>query len=231
LPGSQGACIGSPRIDFPPQAREFTKPAIHLSSDLKEFFMNGSVTFRRSFGNHLVVLGLALVGVTATGQAAACTLPGHGHGAPPSGWMQEERNPRPPHDGPGIVGMWKSNTLSPTGDVLDFGTQQFHSDGTEFLISGARAPSTGDVCMGVWEQTGPATYKIKHIALGYLSSDSSPPSVPAVFAGPAIIHQIVTLSPSGNKYTGTYTVDIYPTDGSPVGHGEGTVTGVRFTVD
>ncbi|WP_218511394.1 hypothetical protein [Variovorax sp. dw_308] len=192
--------------------------------------MNGIAVFRRALGKHLVVLGLAAAGVTATGVAAACTLPGHG--APPSGWMQEERNPRPQHDGPGIVGMWKSNTLSPTGDVLDFGTQQFHSDGTEFLISGGRAPSTGDVCMGVWEQIGPATYKIKHIALGYLSSDSSPPVVPAAFAGPAIIHQIVTLSPSGNKYTGTYTVDIYAKDGvTLVGHGEGTLTGVRFTVD
>jgi hypothetical protein len=193
--------------------------------------MNGRSILRRSLGNYLVVLGLGVVGATAAGQAAAgCTFPGHG--APPSGWMQEERNPRPPHNGPGIVGMWKTNTLSPTGDVIDFGTQQWHSDGTEFLISGARAPSTGDVCMGAWEQTGPSTYKLKHIALGYNSSDSSPPVVPATFVGPAILHQTVTLSPSGNKYTGSFTVDQYAPDGvTLVGHGEGTVTGVRFTVD
>jgi hypothetical protein len=61
----------------------------------------------------------------------------------------------------GIVGLWRVTFISdgtaypgpiPFGAVVDFGTQQWHSDGTEFLISGGRAPSTGDVCMGVWER-------------------------------------------------------------------------------
>ena len=108
----------------------------------------------------------------------------------------------------------------------------WHSDGTEFLISGARAPSTGDVCMGVWEQTGNSTYKLKHLALAYASSDSTPPVSPAAFVGPAILHETVTLSPSGNKYQGSFTVDQYAPDGvTLLGHGEGTLTGVRFTVD
>jgi hypothetical protein len=156
--------------------------------------------------------------------------------------MQEERNPtKPPSKGTSIVGMWKINlvsdgtaypTIIPAGVPLDFGTAQWHSDGTEFLISGGRAPSTGDVCMGVWEQTGSATYKLKHIALAYASSDSSPPVIPAAFVGPGIFHQTVTLSPSGNSYEGTFTIDQYQPDGvTLIEHVGGTVTGVRFTVD
>ena len=65
-----------------------------------------------------------------------------------------------------IVGMWRFTFVSdgnaypahiPFGVQVDFGTQQWHDDGTEFIISGGRAPSSGDVCMGVWEKTGPRT--------------------------------------------------------------------------
>jgi hypothetical protein len=69
--------------------------------------MNGRAVFRRSLGNYLVVLGLGALGATATGQAAAGCSMFPWHGAVPSGWTQEERNPRPPHNGAGIVGMWK----------------------------------------------------------------------------------------------------------------------------
>jgi hypothetical protein len=204
--------------------------------------MNGRAVFRRSLGNYLVVLGLGVLGATATGEAAAGCGMFNRHGAAPANWMNEDKNPtKPPPNGPSIVGMWQITLVSdgtaypnpiPAGLPLDFGTSQWHSDGTEFLISGGRAPSTGDVCMGVWEQTGAATYKLKHIALGYDSSDSSPPVVPATFAGPGILRQTVTLSPSGNRFEGSFTIDSYAPDGTTLNeHIGGTVTGVRFTVE
>jgi hypothetical protein len=105
------------------------------------------------------------------------------------------------------------------------------------MISGGRPPSTGDVCMGVWEQTGPFTYKLKHLALAWLSSDT-PPSMggpgpsPAQFLGPAIIHQEVTLAKSRSSYRGTFTLDQYNADESALlVHVSGTVTGTRVTVD
>lgn len=203
--------------------------------------MNGRAVFRRSLGNYLVVLGLGLVGATATGQAAAGCGMFPGHGAAPSGWMQEGKN-HSRFKGTSIVGMWKVTLVSdgtsypaliPAGVAIDFGTAQWHSDGTEILVSGGRAPSTGDVCMGVWEQTGSATtYKLKHIGLSYASSDSSPPAIPAAFVGPAIIYETVALSPSGNSYEGTFTIDQYQPDGlTLIEHIGGTVTAVRFTVD
>ncbi|HKS92666.1 MAG TPA: hypothetical protein VJQ83_12110 [Tepidiformaceae bacterium] len=145
----------------------------------------------------------------------------------------------------GIVGLWKFSMISdgvapnpvPEGATVDFGTVQWHDDGTEFMISGGRPPSTGDVCMGVWEQIGPGTYKLKHIGLAWVSSDT-PPSMggpgpsPAQFLGPAIIEQVVTLDKSRASYEGSFTLDQYNADQSVLlVHVSGTVTGARVTVD
>jgi hypothetical protein len=144
-----------------------------------------------------------------------------------------------------IVGLWQISMVSdgippnpvPRGATVDFGTAQWHDDGTELMISGGRPPSTGDVCMGVWEQTGPFTYELKHLALAWLSSDT-PPSVggpgpsPAQFLGPAIIHQAVTLAKSRSSYRGTFTLDQYNADESTLlVHVSGTITGTRVTVE
>ena len=70
--------------------------------------------------------------------------------------------------------------------------------------------------MGVWEQTGNRTYKLKHVALAYASSDTPPalggPVSPAVFVGAAIIRETVTLSRSGDSFEGTFTLDQYARD-------------------
>lgn len=144
------------------------------------------------------------------------------------------------HSG-GIVGTWRFNFVSdgnaypnpiPYGVPIDFGTQQWHSDGTEFIISGGRAPSSGDVCMGVWEQTGPRTYQMKHVALAYLSSDTTPAASPATFLGPAIMHEKVVLSGSGKSFEGTFTIDQYAKDETTlIEHVSGRVTATRFTLD
>ena len=144
-----------------------------------------------------------------------------------------------------VVGMWRVKFVSdgtaypayiPLGVVVDFGTQQWHSDGTEFLISGGRAPSTGDVCMGVWEQIGHRTFKLKHIALAYASSDTPPsqhgPVVPAAYVGPAMIRQTVTVSASGKTFEGTFTIDQYAQDEvTLLQHVAGKIVGTRFSLD
>lgn len=147
-------------------------------------------------------------------------------------------------DNAGIVGMWKISFVSdgtaypapiPQGIEIDFGTVQWNSDGTEIMVSGGRPPSTGNVCMGVWKQTGRSTYKLRHIGLSWASADTPPPIgpvSPAVFVGPAIIQQVVTLSASRDSYTGPFTIDQYAADGTTLlEHIGGTVTALRFTVN
>lgn len=194
---------------------------------------------------HAAALALGLLGAGFAELAAAGCGTYNGPAPLPPHWPHSpadaENGAKPHPGGNGIVGMWKETMVSdgtaypgvvPNGMTIDFGTTQWHSDGTEFLISGGRAPSTGDVCMGVWEQVGPNTFSLKHVALPYNSSDSNPPVVPAVFVGPSIIKENVTVSRSGNSYEGTFTIDQYATDETTLlEHIGGTVTGIRFTPD
>ncbi len=201
--------------------------------------MNASSAGRRSFGKWAVAFGVGAMSAAMAGQAVAgCSVFGP-VGALPAGWNMAAANSAPSAsslaDDPldrgtgegrvaGIVGMWKFTLISdgtaypapiPYGAVVDFGTQQWHSDGNEFMISGARPPSSGDVCMGVWRQSANATYKLKHIALAWVSSDTAPPLgpvIPAAFVGPAIIHQTVTLRHGRNAFEGTFTLDQYAKD-------------------
>ena len=141
----------------------------------------------------------------------------------------------------GIVGLWRFKFISdgtaypaqiPYGALVDFGTTQWHSDGTEFMISGGRAPSTGDVCMGVWEQTGHHTYKMRHIALGWVGPDSMPPAAKPAYGGPSILTEKVTLSDKGDTFTGSFTIDVYATDETTLlQHIGGSITATRFKVE
>lgn len=144
----------------------------------------------------------------------------------------------------GIIGLWRFSLVSdgtaypapiPYGAIVDFGTTQWHSDGTEIMFSGSRPPSTGDVCMGVWKKTGPNTYKLKHIALAWISADTPPPlgpRSPAVFVGPAIITELVTLDRSRNSFEGSFTIDQYAQDETTLlEHVAGRVKATRISVD
>ena len=137
-------------------------------------------------------------------------------------------------DGAPIVGMWKVKFTSkgnlshnppiPDGAPIDFGYSQWHSDGTEFLNSGGRSPATQNFCLGVWKRTGSATYKLNHIGLSY-------DLISGTQNGSANIREQLTLDHTGNTYTGTFTIDVFDTNGNHVDHIEGVITGQRVTVD
>lgn len=227
--------------------------------------MNGKSIWQRTLTECALLLGVGtLWSLSASPALAGCGLP-YQLGTSQAQWQAPAREVaqlipavyRPGSEGfirvdfeartpnNGIEGLWKVSFVSdgvppnpvPAGVMTDFGTVQWHSDGTELMISGGRAPSTGDVCMGVWEQVGAFTYKLKHIALAWISSDT-PPSMggpgpsPAQFLGPAVISELVTLSRSRDKYEGTFTIDQYNADESALlVHISGTINGTRITVD
>jgi len=123
-----------------------------------------------------------------------------------------------------IVGMWKVKFLVGT-DVFDFGYSQWHGDGTEILNSGSRAPATENFCLGVWAKTGHNTYKLNHFALSYNAATG-------LMDAMVNIREFVTLDQSGDSYTGTFTIDVYPPGGTvAVDHVAGTITGTRITAD
>jgi hypothetical protein len=133
-----------------------------------------------------------------------------------------------------IVGIWSIQFVSlgntahnpsiPDGALLDFGYQIWHSDGTEFMNSGGRAPATQNFCEGVWGQTGFNTFELNHFAFSYNATTGAN-------AGTVNIREQVTLSPSGDSYGGTFTIDAYDTSGFKLDHVAGTIAAARVTVD
>jgi hypothetical protein len=132
-------------------------------------------------------------------------------------------------EGEGIVGFWKvafvaeGNDGIPDGAPIDFGFQQWHSDGTEILNSGARPPATGNFCLGVWKKVGRSRYRLNHFAL---SSDGN-----GNLIGPANIREEVVVDRDGDSYSGSFTIDQYDQSGNKLVHITGRVTGTRITVD
>jgi hypothetical protein len=119
-----------------------------------------------------------------------------------------------------IVGMW-AFTMTPTAGPGDFGYQQWHSDGTELMNSGGRAPATQNFCMGVWRQNGQNRYHLNHLALSYDAGSGQ-------LNARVNIKEDVMLDPSGNSYSGTFTIDVYdPSGATQVAHQQGQVTAQR----
>lgn len=124
------------------------------------------------------------------------------------------------YDSHSIVGMW-SFKMVPTAGPGDFGYQQWHSDGTELMNSGGRAPATENFCMGVWRQTGTSRYHLNHLALSYDAGTGA-------LNARVNIKEDVTVDPSGNNYSGTFTIDVYdPTGTTALAHQNGQVTAQR----
>lgn len=102
-------------------------------------------------------------------------------------------------DDDSIVGLWEFRL---DGQPPDFGTQAWHSDGTELMFSAGRDPAKADVCQGVWRRIGPHTYSLNHIAMGWDFG-----------YGNALlrihIHAVVKVDRSGNTYSGGYKARVY----------------------
>lgn len=136
--------------------------------------------------------------------------------------------------GSSIVGMWSfqfvsqgNTTRNPPiqdGTMINFGYTQWHSDGTEFFTSGARSPGQGNFCLGIWEQTGPFTYQLNHFALNYDGPTGT-------LLGTIVVVEMVTLSPGGTQYSGTFAETVFDTKGNKTDSLKGQVTAQRVTVD
>jgi hypothetical protein len=133
------------------------------------------------------------------------------------------------------VGMWNIQFISqgntghnppiPDGAQIDFGYTQWHSDGTELMNSGGHTPVTGNWCMGTWVRSGYFSYELNHWALSYDASSQ-------LLAAKINILEQVTLDPSGNEFTGTFTITVFnPTTGVQVDRLTGTLAAQRVTVD
>jgi hypothetical protein len=135
---------------------------------------------------------------------------------------------------PSLVGMWSfvyisegNTTRNPSiadGAQLNFGYNQFHSDETEIMNSGARSPAQENFCLGVWQKTGRYTYQVNHFALNYNATTGA-------FLGKIIVVAMLTVSPGGTAFSGTFVETVFDTMGNKTDHVTGQVTAQRITVD
>jgi len=183
--------------------------------------------------SNTLALALAGLGMTFAATAKAdCGTPANrlsssaAESVAPRATLSEERAGTPDATtslsyGASIVGLWMS-TFTSGGVVVDTGFDQWNSDGNE-ILNDDPAPATGNVCLGVYVQTGPATYKLKHPSWTFDNY--------GIVNGTAIIREQVTVAPGGNKYQGTYTLDLYDTNNNHFAHYSGTISAQRITVD
>lgn len=122
---------------------------------------------------------------------------------------------------PTIVGLWKVTFVS-GGQTVDEGFDQWNVGGTE-ILNDTPPPATGNVCLGVWVQTGPLSYKLKHPSWTFDNAGN--------LNGTVIIREQPVMDPHGNSFKGPFTYDVYDLNGNLLEHAAGTITGQRITVD
>ena len=125
---------------------------------------------------------------------------------------------------PSIVGLWHTTfliTVNGTQVPIQEAFQLWNVGGTE--IHNPRVdPRQGNVCLGVWQQVAPRTFKLTHRVWAWDTSGG--------FQGTLHLAETLTLGNGGNTFGGTFTLGIYDPSGARVAEVAGTATGERIAV-
>ena len=184
-------------------------------------------------GFRLLLAVITISGAFASEVRAGCLANGFSTGTTGAQLQLDESRTMPasaqsPSEGhtASIVGLWRATFLVGDGPAVAFeGFQQWHASGTEVMVDNGVPPSLGNVCLGVWKQTGPRTFSLRHVTFNWDANGQSTGTFQVV------IH--VQLNRSGGTYAGSYASDSFDLQGNPIpgSHSEGRLRGVRITVD
>jgi hypothetical protein len=167
------------------------------------------------------VLALLVAALFAgAGSAQACNQSSN---APAMPWMEHQ-------DGgnwqPTIVGLWHVVYTQNDGSPFNQTFKMWHADGIEFE-NAILPPAGGDICYGVWKQTGNRSVKLHHIGVIW-GPDSSAPggfSVVATFT----VDEENTVSSDGKSYSGKFVFSQFDASGNPGPVIKGTTAAKRVT--
>jgi hypothetical protein len=127
---------------------------------------------------------------------------------------------------PTIAGMFSVVLYNGNGPgIYDQQFDSWFADGHEVSLSNSVPPALGNICLGIWEKTGPKSYKLRHWAWNFDNLGNT--------VGTFVLVENITLNDKGNGYTGTYVADSYDLNGVILNdlHAAGTVVGSRLNVD
>ncbi|HZT58184.1 MAG TPA: hypothetical protein VFA21_06095 [Pyrinomonadaceae bacterium] len=114
----------------------------------------------------------------------------------------------PDRDDATIVGLWDVKFIS-EGQIVDEGFDQYHDDGLE-ILNDTPPPATGNICLGVYEKTGPRTLKLRHPSWIYDQTNTT-------VVGRATILENIKLDKGGRTFTGTFTIKFTDLFGNSLG--------------
>jgi hypothetical protein len=194
-----------------------------------------------------LVLLFAASGAKAGG---GCAVGGYkaGAAAPAIPFVRPQANDDQEWDGShghAIVGLWHTMYTAtystagplpvpviPPGPPPSFqfleSLKTWHADGTEFE-NAFLPPTGGNICVGVWKDTGDNSVKLHHIGLMFDSEGK----VSFIFT----TDETNTVSANGKTYKGCFTFKLWPPFYDQVGVGtplqeiNGTTAATRITVD
>jgi hypothetical protein len=128
---------------------------------------------------------------------------------------------------PPIVGLWHViYTNGADESVFNDTFDTWHSDRTEFE-SAFLAPLGGNLCVGVWKQTGLRSVALHHV--GWLFDPSNPNGTAT---NTFTLDEAVSVAPDGATYSGSFTFKVWNLDGSPTPvEVRGTIAATRITVN
>jgi len=209
--------------------------------------MNHQVqVFRRErFVPFVALVGLGLL-FTASSAKADCGLLSKNGTAPsnpslsPSGRAtsnhQDEDEKSNKHVS--IVGLWHvvytatsapaPPAFPPTPFQFAESFKQWHADGTEFENAFLK-PIGGNICFGVWKDSGHGSVKLHHIGLMFDFGGN--------VSGTFTQDETNTVASNGKTYSGTFDFKLWPPSFDAVGVGNpllevtGTIAATRITVD
>ena len=138
-----------------------------------------------------------------------------------------------------IVGQWQVVMTAfpgtPGAFIYDVAFQQFHSDGTELMISAGVPPTIGNVCIGAWERRAGGEIRLRHMTWNW-NGDEVLGDAPT---GYFVLDVILRPNSGGTAYTGTWRAGSFNLGAGPLGSGgpaqpgseaEGTLEVVRVGV-
>lgn len=118
-----------------------------------------------------------------------------------------------------IVGLWHVTYTMADGTFYYESYDTWHSDGTEWE-SANLSPLIGNICEGVWKQTGSAI-RLNHVVWGFDNSGNP--------IGPGTMIEDIVVGGNGNSYHGTFDFKQYDMIGNLIQEVRGTMAARRIT--
>ena len=194
------------------------------------------------FSALVALVGLGLLFTASGTKAGGCTFSNKAAAAPSipfvSPHVDDHQEEKESNGNAAIVGLWHliytansaspSNAFPPTPFQFLESFKTWHADGTEFE-NAFLPPTGGNICFGVWKESGHGGVKLHHIGLMFDSMGR----VSNIFT----VDEKDTVASNGKTYSGTFDFKLWPPNfdavgvGSPLAEVTGTTLGTRITVD